>query len=100
MQHDVFVNPGPRTRLTQPYLAVLQSDVAEGLQRFVCPLFVPHAAMRTKTVLVVHVHNADYLLPLEQMTAFPTRHLRRPVGSIAAYRDDIVAALDWLFTGI
>jgi hypothetical protein len=30
----------------------------------------------------------------------PTRLLRHPVGSIAAYQKDIVRALDWLFCGI
>jgi hypothetical protein len=30
-----------------------------------------------------------------------SRHrLTKPVGTIRAYRDDIVRAIDWLFTGI
>ncbi len=34
------------------------------------------------------------------MTTVSARALRRPVGSIAAWRDDISRALDWLFFGI
>ncbi len=37
---------------------------------------------------------------LSGMVSLETRLLRRPVGSLDAYRDDILRALDWLFTGI
>ena len=41
-----------------------------------------------------------FLLLLGQMTALPTRLLRRHIGLIASSRDDIIRAIDWLFTGI
>lgn len=34
------------------------------------------------------------------MGAISRNRLRNPVGTIRAYRDDIVRAIDWLFTGI
>lgn len=100
MQHDVFVNPGARTRSTQPFLTVLQADVAEGPQRLVCPLFVFQAFIPSKTALLVDIDGVPYLLPIEQIAGFPARLLRRPVASISAYRDDITRAIDWLFTGV
>ena len=42
----------------------------------------------------------DYHLALELMVAIPRKSLTTPVGSIAGYRDEIVRAIDWLFTGI
>ena len=100
MQHDVFVNPGVRTRATQPFLAVLQADIASGPQRLVCPIFVFQALKPSRTVLTVAIDGITYLLPVEQVTGFPTSLLRRPVGSIAAHRDDITRVIDWLFTGV
>ncbi len=34
------------------------------------------------------------------MGSLPRTRLRNPVGTIKQYRDDIVRAPDWLFTGI
>jgi hypothetical protein len=61
-QFDVFVNPISQARRAYPYVAVLQSDLAEaGPERIVAPLC-------------------------------------RPPDS--AYREMIVAALDYLFLGV
>ena len=101
MQHDVFVNPGARTRSTQPFLTVLQADIAEGPGRLVCAIFAPHASLAySKTVLALEIGGGSYVLPLEQLTGFPARLLRRPIASLASYRDDIIRGLIWLFTGI
>jgi hypothetical protein len=40
-----------------------------------------------------------YLLAVELMTSLPISALRNPLGSIAAHRDDITRAIDWLFSG-
>ena len=34
------------------------------------------------------------------MTSLPRTVLRHPLGSVAACRDEITRALDWLFTGV
>jgi toxin CcdB len=103
MQHDVFANPAPRTRRAFPFLAVLQADLAgESRGRIVAPL-APRAAMPGavgRLLPVVRHEGREFLLALELMTSVPLTELRHPVGSIAAHRDDITRALDWLFTGI
>jgi hypothetical protein len=38
MQHDLFVNPGRRTRGVYPLVVVLQADVVEADTRIVAPL--------------------------------------------------------------
>ena len=78
MQHDVYVNPAPRTRRAYPFVAVLQADIsAEGRSR-----------------------DREFHLTLEPMTSVPTSSLREPLGSTVPYRDQITRALDWLFTGV
>ncbi len=100
VQHDVFINPGRLTRSTQPFVTVLQADIAEGPQRLACPLFAHKPLPPSKTILTVEPGGVRYLLPIAQMASVPSRVLRRPVASIAAPRDDIIRALDWLFTGV
>jgi len=103
MQHEVFANPAPRTRAGFPFLAVLQADfAAEGRARIVAPM-APRAAMPTasgRLLPVVRHADEDYLLAVELMVSVPRTELRQAVGSIAAQRDDITKALDWLFNGI
>jgi toxin CcdB len=102
MQHDVFVNPGRRFRNAYPFVVELQANVVESNDRMIAPLVpaadYPAPAGR-QTPLVRH--NGDgYYLAIPLMGALPHNRLRNPVGTIRAYRDDIVRAIDWLFTGI
>ncbi len=103
MQHDVFANPAPRTRASYPFLVVLQADLsAEKAGRIVAPM-TPAAAMAGsagRLLPVVEHAGQKYRLVLELMTSLPRTVLRHPLGSIAAYRDEITRALDWLFTGV
>ncbi|HVP39654.1 MAG TPA: CcdB family protein [Candidatus Saccharimonadales bacterium] len=103
MQHEVFANPAPRTRGAFPFLTVLQADLAEtGANRIVAPM-APRAAMpgaAGRLLPVVRHDGRDFLLAVELMTAVPRTALRHPLGSVAAHRDAITAALDWLFTGV
>ncbi|HEX4420729.1 MAG TPA: CcdB family protein [Kofleriaceae bacterium] len=102
-QFDVFVNPIPRARRAYPYVAVLQSDLAEtGRERIVAPL-VPKARL-TGTVgrLTPHVRvsNVDHVLLVPSMTAIAAADLRELRGQLGAHRDAIAAALDYLFLGV
>ncbi|MBP2291901.1 toxin CcdB [Azospirillum rugosum] len=84
-------------------VAVLQADIADtGAERMIAPLAraqeVPGIAGRLAPVL--RVGDTDYVLAVPRMTTIPTRLLGEPVASIAAHRDTITAALDYLFQGI
>ena len=99
MQHDVFENNNVRSRVSQPFLVNLQADGADGPLCLACPLFAPATLRSSKTVIPVVFEGRSYLLALLLMKAVDRHSLRRPAGSIAAYREDILRALDWLFTG-
>ncbi len=100
MQHDVFRNDNARSRPTQPFLVNLQADGVDGPLRLACPLFALGTLKSSKTVIPVTFEGKTHLLALVLMKAVDRRSLRRPAGSIAACREDIVRALDWLFTGL
>jgi toxin CcdB len=103
MQHDVFANPARNTRRAFPLITVLQADLAgEGPGTIVAPL-APRAALPDavgRLMPIVRHGDGEYLLAIELMTSIPRTELRQPLGSIAAHRDDITRALDWLFTGV
>lgn len=103
MQFEVFPNPVPRARAQFPYVAVLQADIAgTDRHRLVAPL-APRAGTQglgrrlspSMTVLGV-----EHVLLVPSLAAVPTASLKGSVGSIAAHRDAITAALDYLFQGV
>jgi toxin CcdB len=101
-QFDVLHNPIPGARRAMPFVAILQSDLAEtGRDRVVAPL-APRAAMPTiagRLIPIVEVANQDYALLVPSLTALPMADLRQAVASLAADRERILAALDYLFIG-
>ncbi len=103
MQHDLFVNPNPRTRGAFPLVVVLQADSAEGESRLVAPV-APHRgplASGTSRALPLIDHEGErYAVTLPLISTLPRTRLHNPVGSIARYRDDLTRALDWLFFGV
>ena len=100
MQHDVFVHPVARLRPAFPFIVVLQSDHAEGPLRLAAPLMRGETALvRDRALPRVEVEQRPFRIYLPGMVSLEVRQLRRAVGSIYAYRDDILRALDWLFVG-
>lgn len=85
-----------------PFVAILQSDLAEtGRDRVVAPL-APSAAMPTlagRLIPVVQVEDQDYALLVPSLTALPVADLRHVVANLAHDRKRILAALDYLFVG-
>jgi toxin CcdB len=102
-QFEVFENPIARARRAYPFVAVLQSDLAEtGRDRIVAPL-APRARLSgTVGRLTPHVvvGGLEHVLLVPSMTTVLADDLRAPRGELGPYRDEIVAALDYLFLGV
>ena len=102
-QFDVFVNPIPQARRAFPYVAVLQSDLAEtGRERIVAPLAPKARLPGTAGRLAPHVRVSDveHVLLVPRMAAVAAGDLRELRGQLTAHREAIVAALDYLFLGV
>jgi toxin CcdB len=102
-QYDVMENPVPGARGAFPFVAILQSDLADtGSDRIVAPL-VPSAripGVAGRLMPIVKVEGVGHALIVPRLTAVPAAELRTVKGSLSAYRDEIVAALDLLFLGV
>jgi toxin CcdB len=102
MQFDVYPNPVTQACGAFPWVAALQSDLADtGRERVVAFL-----ALRSKIPVspgrlmpVVRVNSEDCVLLVPSLTNLPAVDLKRAVDNIGSRREDIVAALDYLFLG-
>lgn len=102
-QYDVYDNPIPGARRAFPFVALLQSDIADtGRERMVAPLVprerIPGAVGRLTPI--VRILSTDHLLLVPQMSSITVNSLRDPKDRLTDYRDAITAALDFLFLGV
>lgn len=104
MQFDVYENKNPASKKRFPYLLDVQAELLDSLDtRVVIPLAPrPLSEGRTLTRLmpVLQIESGEYVAHTPQMAGISRRHLGVNVSNIAQARTDIIAALDFLFTGI
>lgn len=102
-QFDVFENPITRARRAYPFVVVLQADLADtGRDRIVAPL-APRARLSGSVGRLtphVKIANVEHVLLVPSLAAVPAADLRELRGQLTPYRDEIVAALDYLFLGV
>ncbi|MEZ5534478.1 MAG: CcdB family protein [Thiolinea sp.] len=102
-QFTVYRNPGKSSRAAYPYLLDIQHSVLEDLNtRVVIPLGklanFKHDAMQTISP-VIEFEGEQLVLLTPQIASVPARLLKEPVGSLAHFRSEIVAALDFAVSG-
>ena len=100
-QFDVHSNPSERTRSIIPYFVVLQSHLlAASKLTVVAPLLRQDGKSAfTHTSVAVRLADSDYIVLVGELTSIDTQHLKRPVGSLSNYEDEIRRALERVFTG-
>ena len=100
-QFDVFHNP---RRGAFPLLLDVQADLLAPLAtRVVVPMakFQRYGAKPiTRLNPTASVRGVEYVLVFQEVAAVPATALGKRVASLASRRDEIVAAIDLLFTGI
>ncbi len=102
-QFDVYVNPAPKARSNYPFVVSLQSDVAlDPHEQIVAPL-VPRQRISPsagRLTPVVHFDGADFVVLTLALARVRNRHLIERRASIASARGELLAAVDYLFSGI
>ena len=103
MQFDVFRNPIPQARRAFPFVAALQSDMAETGRDRVVAFLAPKSGLPPlpgRLMPVVAIEAKDYVVLIPSLTNLPAADLTRVVANIGSRRDAIVAGLDYLFLGV
>ena len=101
-QLDVYENPNPATQEEIPYLLDVQTGLLEGLaSRVVVPLIKASAMGKAAQHLNPRftVGQSEVIMSTAELAGIPTRLLGHKVGSLADRRNEIIAALDFLFSG-
>jgi toxin CcdB len=101
-QFDVYENPNDKTNQTVPYLLDLQADLLDNLAtRVVAPLVA--AAFMDKGVKHLNprfkVKDNAVFMSTAELAGIPISALGERVGSLKEQRHEIIAALDFIFTG-
>ena len=82
-------------------VVILQHDTTENLEtRIVAPLAQRSAIPPAERLRpIIEMDASEHVLVVDRIAAVERRSLGQRVGSVAAHRDEIISALDLLFTG-
>lgn len=103
-QFTAYRNKNPQTRSAIPFLLDIQSDLLRDLEtRVVVPL-CPVSAIKGKPLRVLtpvlEIEAERYVMLTPQMAGISRSELGPVVESLERYRFEIIAAIDFLVTGI
>lgn len=103
-QFDVYENPDTASRGTYPCLLDIQSDLLDDLRTTVVIPLIP-ASQAAKVVFdrltpIVEFDDKPWIVLTPQIAGISRHHVGEPIASLARYRAELVAALDFLVSGI
>ena len=103
-QFDVYENSSKQTQKAYPYILNMQHPLIEDIAtRIVVPLgnanLLKNEELKGLTPKVEFEGN-ELLVLIPQITSMPTKSLRKPIGTLAHLRDEIISALDLAIIGI
>ena len=103
-QFTVYGNSNPATRRRLPFLLDVQSNLLEDLAtRVVVPLTRAdrqQAATVKKLMPILVIDGQRYVMITPQVAGVPRKALGAAIGDVSERRGEIIAALDFLLTGI
>ncbi len=103
-QFSLYQNNDRSTATAYPFFVDVQSEMLDTLNtRLVIPLTpVEMLEKKAPTHLcpVIHIDEGDFVILTHQMASVPAKILRDPVNELSTFRNEIIAAIDFLITGI
>lgn len=101
-QFDVYRNPDPRSADRVPFLLDVQTSLLDRLAtRVVVPLIHEHQMIPARRLNpIFSVEDRRVVMATADLAAVHRRDLGSRVSSLEPQRNDIIAALDFLITGI
>jgi len=100
---DVYPNPNKASAGQLPYLVEIQSDLLGALPTtVVIPLGLPGVVEHTPVLRLnpaLALDGTQYILMTQELSAIIRRQLKPCLGNLASHRNEVIAALDFLFTG-
>jgi toxin CcdB len=101
-QFDVYENPNPETKESIPYLLDVQADLFDNLAtRVVVPLITVSAMGKAARHLNprFEIQRTPVIMSTAELAGVSMHALGEKVCALKEQRNEIIAALDFLFTG-
>jgi toxin CcdB len=101
-QFDVYLNSNADTRKSIPFLLDVQAELLDMLStRVVVPLVLAEEMSPARNLNPqFKIKGVAVVMSTAELAGVPNRALGEKVTSLKNKRDEIIAALDMLFTGI
>ena len=103
-QFDLYINTDKDSNKTYPFFVDVQNGLLDTLNtRLVIPLTPILKADKTfpdHLCPPITIQGKQYALLTHQMTSISTAYLKKKEASLLSSRDKIIAAIDFLITGI
>lgn len=103
-QFTLYRNNDKATAKAYPFFVNVQNELLDPLNsRLVIPL-TPLALLEQKAPShlcpTISISKGDFVLLTHQMASVPVKLLSNPVDDLTIFRNEIIAAIDFLITGI
>ena len=103
-QFHVYENPSKESRKAYPYFLDIQSNLLDELRTTVVIPLSPFSqaakAAITRLTPVVAFHGKSWVVLTPQIAGIDRNHVGRHAADLTSYRRELVAALDFLISGI
>ena len=103
-QFTAYENPNTATNKTYPYLLDIQSDLLDDLRTTVviplCATNLVGKAAITKLCPTLEIKGKRFIGLTQQIAGIDRRSLGKGVCNLSQYRSEIIAALDFIISGI
>ena len=103
-QFIAYKNPNRRTQKTYPYLLDIQSNLLDDLRTTIviplCPSKIAGDAAISKLCPEINIDGISYIALTQQIAGIDRRDLGIEEFDLSSYRPEIIAALDFVISGI
>lgn len=100
----VYENTNSNNSKKFPYLLDIQSNLLEELRTTVviplAPISSAGNAAMTKLCPIVEVEAKKFVVLTQQLAGIDRKVLGKQIGDLTSYRTEVIAALDFLISGI
>ena len=103
-QYYVYKNPNPATRAQYPYLLDIQSDLLSELRTTlvipVTPSRLAASMSLTRLNPTIIIYGKNFTVMAQEIAGVDRNQLGAQGYDLSSYRSDIIAALDFVLSGI
>ena len=100
----VYENTNSAANKKYPYLLDIQSDLLDDLRTTVViplgPISLTGNTVMTKLCPIVEIKSKKFVVLTQQLAGIDRKVLGKEIADASAYRSEVIAALDFLISGI